>query len=149
MARRYSVLRSFAGEDGATPAAGLTRDAFGILYGTTTLGGGFGVGVVFKLDPAGEEEVLHSFTGGADGGFPGNGNLILDRLGDLYGVTPAGGSTACFLGCGLVFKLNASGEETVLHSFTGGAGARRCFDSLGRDGGGVLCVRPAGRAAAQ
>ncbi len=144
MAQTYSVLHSFTGADGATPSAGLTRDAFGNLYGTTTLGGAFGVGVVFKLDPAGEEEVLHSFTGGADGGFPGNGNLILDRLGDLYGVTPAGGSTACFLGCGLVFKLNASGEETVLHSFTGGADGAGSFAGLVRDAAGIFYGSTAG-----
>jgi uncharacterized repeat protein (TIGR03803 family) len=138
MAQTYSVLHSFTGADGATPSAGLTRDAFGNLYGTTTLGGAFGSGVVFKLNPAGEEAVLHSFTGGADGRFPENDNLILDQLGDLYGMTPNGGSTACPLGCGVVFKLSASGEETVLHSFTGGVDGANPFAGLVRVAAGIF-----------
>ena len=49
---------------------------------------------------------MHSFTGGADGGFSQEGdNLILDQFGDLYGTTANGGSTACPFGCGVVFKL--------------------------------------------
>jgi uncharacterized repeat protein (TIGR03803 family) len=59
MAQTYSVLHSFTGADGASPSAGLTRDAFGNFYGTTVVGGAFGAGVVFKLNPAGEETVLH------------------------------------------------------------------------------------------
>src|SRR3974377_1651735 len=68
----YTVLYSFAGSptDGANPQAGLIRDAAGYLYGTTSLGGAFGYGVVFKLSPTGTETVLHSFTGGTDGAFP-------------------------------------------------------------------------------
>jgi uncharacterized repeat protein (TIGR03803 family) len=138
MAQTYSVLHSFTGADGNSPSAGLTRDAFGNLYGTTVLGGAFGAGVVFKLDPAGEETVLHSFTGGADGGFPQYSNLILDQLGDLYGTTTNGGSTACFFGCGVVFKLSAIGEETVLHSFTGGVDGADPFAGLVRDAAGIF-----------
>jgi len=40
----------------------------GNFYGTTH-GGAFGYGTVFKLDPSGEETVLHSFTY-SDGAFP-------------------------------------------------------------------------------
>jgi uncharacterized repeat protein (TIGR03803 family) len=137
MAQTYSVLHSFTGADGNSPSAGLTRDAFGNFYGTTVVVGAFGAGVVFKLDPAGEETVLHSFTGGADGGFPQYSNLILDQLGDLYGTTTNGGSTACFFGCGVVFKLSATGEETVLHSFTGVDGAFP-FSGLVRDAAGIF-----------
>src|SRR5947207_615815 len=62
--------------------------------------------------------VLYSFTGGADGSSPQAG-LVRDKRGNLYGTTVQGGSSAnCFLGCGVVFKLDASGNETVLHSFT-------------------------------
>jgi uncharacterized repeat protein (TIGR03803 family) len=42
------------------------RDSAGNLYGTTTQGGAyFYFGTVFKLDTAGNETVLYSFTGGA------------------------------------------------------------------------------------
>ena len=118
-----TVLHMFSGGDGAFPAAGLLRDATGNLFGTTVNGGSagfcrnFGCGTVFKLDPAGNLTVLHAFTGGSDGGNPTAG-LITDVAGNLYGTTGFGGT----FGNGTVFKLDASGNETVLHSFTGADG---------------------------
>src|ERR1700733_3137253 len=104
------------GPDGGTPAAGLIRDAAGNLYGTTAIGGASNQGVVFKLDKTHMETVLYSFTGGADGAIPVAG-LIRDAAGNLYGTTAAGGTS----GYGVVFKLDTTGKETVLYSFTGGA----------------------------
>jgi uncharacterized repeat protein (TIGR03803 family) len=80
--------------------------------------------VVFKIDPAGTETVLHAFTGAPDGVFPGLSALLMDSAGNLYGTTPNGGTgTSCgsSLGCGTVFKIDTSGKETVLYSFTGGS----------------------------
>jgi uncharacterized repeat protein (TIGR03803 family) len=71
---------------------------------------------VFKLDPSGHYTVLDRFTGLADGGFP-FGDLVRDRAGNLYGATGEGGAA----NKGVVYKLDATGHETVLHSFTGGA----------------------------
>ena len=48
-AGKYTKLHSFSGLDGASPGAGLVFDAKGTLYGTTALGGKFGLGTVFKL----------------------------------------------------------------------------------------------------
>ena len=123
-AQTYTVLHTFSGTDGGNPDAGLIRDPEGNVYGTTFYGGSSGKGVVFKLDPAGKETVLHSFTGGADGGYPQAG-LIRDSEGNLYGTTTSGGLSggACvgYLSatCGVVFKLDPAGNETVLHSFAG------------------------------
>ena len=50
----------------------------------------YGCGVVFKLDPAGKETVLHTFTGGADGGSPSRA-WSGTRAGNLYGTTYYGG----------------------------------------------------------
>jgi uncharacterized repeat protein (TIGR03803 family) len=112
---KLTVLYSFTGgEDGATPYAGLVRDAAGNLYGTTTSGGASGYGVVFKLEKTGKESVLYSFTGGNDGGKP-IGGLVRDSAGNLYGTTNLGGA----LGCGVVFRLDKTGKETVLHNFSG------------------------------
>jgi uncharacterized repeat protein (TIGR03803 family) len=118
-----TVLHGFTGPDGANPEAGLVRDKEGNLYGTTFGGGTSGEGTVFKLDTTGMETVLYSFTGGADGANP-HGSLILDKAGNLYGTTYLGGLLNCFgAGCGVVFKLDTTGTETVLHSFTGPDGA--------------------------
>jgi uncharacterized repeat protein (TIGR03803 family) len=81
--------------------------------------------VVFKLNTAGQEMVLYTFTGGADGGDP-NG-VVLDSEGNLYGSTGSGGNVAELYicpstpGCGVVFKLNTAGQETVLYTFMGAA----------------------------
>ena len=66
------------------------------------------------------ESVLYSFKGGTDGWEPEAG-LVLDAQGNLYGTTYEGGDLACGppYGCGTVFKLDTTGKETVLHSFTG------------------------------
>jgi uncharacterized repeat protein (TIGR03803 family) len=113
-----TVLHSFAtgGQDGCNPGGGLVRDKAGNLYGTTTGCGSSGFGIVFKLNKSGTETVLHAFTGGRDGGAPYAG-LARDSSGNLYGTTPFGGSASY----GVVFKVNPSGKETVLHSFAGGA----------------------------
>ena len=48
----------------------MVRDVGGNFYGTTSGGGAFGFGTVFKLDMAGALTVLYSFTGGTDGAVP-------------------------------------------------------------------------------
>ena len=65
-------------------------DAAGNLYGTTYRGGDFDFGVVFKLDPFGNETVLHSFAGGAEGSLP-HATLLLSPDGTLFGSTDSGG----------------------------------------------------------
>jgi uncharacterized repeat protein (TIGR03803 family) len=111
------ILHFFSGHpDGVNPYAGLVRDAAGNLYGTTFNGGEAGVGVVFKLDAASHETVLYSFTGAPDGANPQAG-VVLDGAGNLYGTTSTGGSSVCSAGCGIVFKIDTTGKETVLHAF--------------------------------
>jgi uncharacterized repeat protein (TIGR03803 family) len=119
-AGRETVLYTFTGgADGANPSAGVIGDSAGNLYGTTSGGGTAGYGVVYKLDKAGHETVLYSFTGGADGDSPFTG-VIRDSEGNLYGTASSAGGTPCC--AGVVFKVSASGQETVLYTFTGGAG---------------------------
>ena len=144
----FTVLYSFPGypTDGWQPYAGLARDAAGNLYGTTSAGGASGWGVVFKLGSTGTETILHTFTGGADGGGP-SGGLVQDAGGNLYGTTadggafspcsqgPLGGSNG---GCGAVFKLGSSGTETVLYNFSGGPDGANPLGGLIRDAAGNL-----------
>lgn len=109
-----TVLHTFEFSDGATPVAGLISDKAGNFYGTTAAGGPNGFGTVFTITPGGTQTVLYSFTNGADGGSV-EGEVLLDRSGNLYGTAFDGGA----YGDGVVFKLAPDGTETVLHSFGG------------------------------
>jgi len=107
-----SVIHSFGGTgDGYEPYDALVMDANGNLYGTTYGGGAHNRGIVYRLSPSGldtwVETVLYSFKGGtSDGDYPEDGALIIDRSGNLYGVTALGGGSGCAEnGCGTVFKL--------------------------------------------
>jgi uncharacterized repeat protein (TIGR03803 family) len=130
---KFRLLYRFqGGADGANPQGALVRDSRGNLYGTTVSGGvtsssecTIGCGTVFKINSAGKESILYRFTGGADGLNP-YGALVLDNAGNLYGTTLEGGDPNCFsgLGCGVVFKVDASGNETVLHAFDNGSDAQ-------------------------
>jgi uncharacterized repeat protein (TIGR03803 family) len=115
----YKELYSF-GMNGYLPRAGLVLDASGNAFGTSTDGGRYRAGSVYKLNKNNGASVLYSFTGKTDGGYPQAG-LVLDSAGNLYGTTPYDGSGDCAggEGCGVVFKVDANGVETVLHSFSG------------------------------
>jgi len=116
------VLHSFNGRaGGADPEASLAADAEGNLYGTASMGGKYGAGMVFELvrpkleDGVWIEEVLHSFGKGQDGANP-VAAVSFDKKGNLYGTTSAGGG----YGNGIVFQL-APGKpgwtENTLHNF--------------------------------
>jgi uncharacterized repeat protein (TIGR03803 family) len=128
-----TLLYAFSGgNDGAAPDGTLTVDFSGNFYGTTAVGGSSancgaggprGCGTVFELTSSGIESVLHTFTDGrSDGAYPG-GTLVLDKSGNAYGLTPAGGSDGdCGLGadgCGVLFEISSGGVESILHRFTG------------------------------
>lgn len=112
----FMVIHDFAGTDGANPVGQMSSDQFGTYYGVTAAGGAFGAGVVYKTDSNGVEAVLHSFNGTSDGAQL-NGGLAVDTARNLYGTAARGGSS----NQGVVFRVDQSGAETVLYSFTGGA----------------------------
>ena len=129
-----TVLYSFSnGADGGFPQAGVILDSSGNLYGTTQSGGAGGAGVVYKVDTGGHETVLYNFTGGADGGYPYAG-VIRDSAGDLYGTTYNGGT----YDMGVVYTVDTNGQETVLHSFTGGNDGAYPYAGVIRDPSGNL-----------
>ncbi|HEY4903760.1 MAG TPA: choice-of-anchor tandem repeat GloVer-containing protein [Candidatus Sulfotelmatobacter sp.] len=126
----YSVLYSFnfgVNNDGALPIGKLVQDSAGSLYGTTLYGGlrqtgscGYnGCGSIFKIDPSGKETVLYAFTGEPDGSNPRAG-LVADSAGNLYGTTDAGGAE----NQGAVFRVDTSGQESIVHSFSFTDGAQ-------------------------
>jgi len=117
------VLYDFANNSAGQFWFGLVMDAKGNFYGATYDTGGATRGSVFQLTRssggAWTENVLHTFSGGADGGVPSG--LVLDRTGNVYGMAQSGGSS----GNGLVFEFTTSQSggwtETVLHNFAGGS----------------------------
>jgi uncharacterized repeat protein (TIGR03803 family) len=123
-----TTLYAFTGfKDGGLPYTGVTFDAAGNLYGTTSLFGDLATcqcGSIFRLSPVSgggwTETTLHVFDG-IDGNEP-LGPVTFDSAGNLYGTTVFGGPPeGCDDGCGLVFELTptASGPwtETAVHIF--------------------------------
>jgi len=95
----------------------LVQTSDGSLYGTTNLGGAYGMGSVFQAKPA--VKTVYSFGGvSGDATEPGS-PMIQGSDGNLYGTSATGGrpSATCPKGCGTVFRVTLSGVETVLYSF--------------------------------
>jgi uncharacterized repeat protein (TIGR03803 family) len=116
-----SVIYNFAGgTDAGNPVAGVSIDAAGNLYGTSSFGGAYANGAVYKLSRSGSswtETVIYSFQGASDGAAP-VGGVIPDQAGNLYGTTFFGGDN----GGGTVYELSPSSGSwtlTTLYSFSG------------------------------
>ncbi|MGH6888192.1 MAG: choice-of-anchor tandem repeat GloVer-containing protein [Rhizomicrobium sp.] len=101
-----TVLHVFTDKhgDGGNPAAALTFDSAGDLYGTTEYGGnkscGIGCGTIFEIAPDGTETILHKFSSAGDGANPTAG-LVADGKGNYYGTASGGGQ----YGYGTVFEF--------------------------------------------
>jgi len=119
LASTESVVYSFANPpDAFKPQCNLVADTAGNMYGTTFSGGTTNLGAIFKIAATGRESVVYSFAGGTDGSHPVAGLFRDAKTGNLYGTTVYGGAT----NNGTVFVFNpATGIETVLYSFKGGA----------------------------
>jgi len=96
-----TVLHSFSdtGTDGYYPQAGLTFDNKGNLYGTTTNGGGDGLGSVFKVNPQNGDEapLVNVFSDPSEGSMPYAGLTFAPDEGDqnqgvFWGTTTSGGT---------------------------------------------------------
>jgi uncharacterized repeat protein (TIGR03803 family) len=127
-----------------------------VLYGTAAVGGnlsacsatGPGCGVVFKIDTHGLFTTLYSFQGQPSDGSVPDGAVARDSAGNLYGATYTGG----FNNLGTVYRLDASGNITILHSFAGGSdgfgphgriyvtGDGTVYGATGQGGGGCGVV---------
>jgi uncharacterized repeat protein (TIGR03803 family) len=133
---KETIVYAFSGPDGNSPSAGVVFDSHGNLYGTTTDGGTYNKGVVFELTKTSsgwQENVLYSFTGAADGGYPQDA-VVLDSSGNVYGSTYSGGSD----NQGTLFELTpgsgSSWTENVLLNFNnlhGTGPSALAFDASG------------------
>ncbi|HEX8817760.1 MAG TPA: choice-of-anchor tandem repeat GloVer-containing protein [Terriglobales bacterium] len=121
----YKVLHSFGkGTDGITVYSGVTFDAFGNLYGTTSGGGNQccpTYGTVFQLSPQADgswaEHILHRFSKDDPGGFGPSSTPAIDATGTLYATTPTGGGADTY-GTVLTLARSHNGWDlTVIHRF--------------------------------
>lgn len=126
---KETVVHSFDNNgDGYYPNPGLTFGKSGELYGTTCCGGGYGAGIVFRLQPGkhGWSEVpLYAFDGSKNNS-EANGYLTVDSAGHILGTLAGSYNSSCYYQCGSVFKLVRShGQwvETNVFTFDGVDGA--------------------------
>ena len=124
---------SRAGPTAPTPmqASHWTRRA--TCTDSTYQGGTANAGVVYKIDPSGQETVLYAFTGGDDGANPYAG-VTLDSAGNLYGTTVNGGAASA----GVVYRVTPAGLESVLLAFAGKGGGANPYGSVTFDAAGNL-----------
>jgi uncharacterized repeat protein (TIGR03803 family) len=95
---RFCVQSSCS--DGYGPEAGLVQATDGNFYGTTSEGGAYGVGTVFRMTSGGSLTTLHPFDG-TDGSYPA-ASVVQGTNGAFYGTTYLGGAN----GAGTVFSLS-------------------------------------------
>lgn len=122
------VLHSFerVTDDGAQPRAAMLLGADGNFYGTTSSGGAFGYGILYRMTPKGKFTQLHSFDFEAKEGIRPASRLVQTPDGALWGTTVDGGAgegpycvSAGGAGCGTVFRYLESEGLTTVHSFSG------------------------------
>ena len=139
-----TVIHSLASNytEGGLPEARLVQGKNSALYGTTTTGGTYGGGTIFKATTGGVLTLLHSFvnpkdsnTVTDDGAYP-DGGMILGADGNFYGGTDEGGTSAYpnFAGYGTIFKMTPTGTLTVLYNFVDG----KTGTTEGADGNSVV-----------
>ena len=117
------------GPDGLTPQSGITIDAAGNLFGTTTAGGPYSKpndfgGILWEITSAGAFKDLHDFGGiaidaagqsAADGFGPVVVYVDFDSAGNIYGTTQFGGAN----GAGTLWRLTPAGSYRNVHDFGG------------------------------
>jgi uncharacterized repeat protein (TIGR03803 family) len=115
-AENVTVIHAFSSDnkDGAAPTGNLVLSG-GNIYGALSAGGSerCECGAVFEIQTkTGKQTVLHTFSGNSDGNSP-SGGLIMDKAGNLYGVTQDGGKNLD----GTVYEITSEGKESVLYAF--------------------------------
>ena len=118
--------------DGNSPQSELLGLGNGDFYGVAGSGAG-GAGAVFKITSAGQYSVVYSFLGGVDGANP-SANLVTGNDSNFLSTTYNGGAHTW----GTVFSVTASGGQSVIYSFTGGADGRNPSTGVAIDKAGNI-----------
>ncbi|HEV3059053.1 MAG TPA: choice-of-anchor tandem repeat GloVer-containing protein, partial [Vicinamibacterales bacterium] len=105
------------GNDGAEPNGTLVSPGNGDLYGTTSRGGPFNQGTIFRTTRTGSLTTLYTFLGLGDGGTPQG--LVLGPEGAMYGTTRHSASVNYYRPAiwGTFFRIAPSGALVTLHVF--------------------------------
>jgi uncharacterized repeat protein (TIGR03803 family) len=133
-----TTRHAFSGTDGSLLRGRVIEGADGNIYGTTSEGGAFGFGTVFRFDPAGALTTLHHFTG--VGGANPYAGLLLANDGRFYGTTRHGGA----FDYGTIFTIDATGTLNTLHSFAATDGAFPVADLIQASDGNLYGTTESG-----
>jgi uncharacterized repeat protein (TIGR03803 family) len=148
------TLINFNGLNGQYPAAGVTFDSLGNMYGTTSQGGptfnpignqgifNYGLGTIWKYTPGAGLTQVFAFSGQtspSNNGYRPETALVMDSQGNLYGTTYYGGNDFSpnvnnHFGWGTLFEYSSSGQFSVLHEFSGPDGANPVGELLDSKG---------------
>ncbi len=98
------IIQVFDGDNSLYPAAGISIDHSGNIFGTSQYYGSsknctIGCGAIFETSPLGHGQwtttTLYSFQNGSDGAYP-QSPLTLDASGNLYGSNEAGNTSQIY-----------------------------------------------------
>ena len=110
-----TTLYPFSGLEPNDPVGGLIFGSDGNMYGVASYGGPLQHGSVFKCSTSGTLSTVSAFPYVGVDGYELDGGLVRAGDGTFYGTTAFGGAHDF----GSVFKMDAAGTVTILHSFTG------------------------------
>ncbi|HRG57687.1 MAG TPA: T9SS type A sorting domain-containing protein [Bacteroidia bacterium] len=117
-----------AGYIGKRPIGELTEYAPGEFYGTTTKGGDYDKGTIFKYDlNNGTYNVIYHFGNNSAEGETPRTKLLKANNGKMYGIAVEGGAN----NDGVLFEIDINGNYTVKYSFSFVNGAY--YDTLNVD----------------
>ena len=120
--------------NGFRPFGGTIKASDGKLYGTTTIGGADGNGVVYSVNADGTAYTrLHQFTDAE--GYEPSGKLLEASDGKLYGACRQGGAN----NSGCIYRLDKNGSNfEVIYSYTTYTGGYSPVGGLVEDNSGAL-----------
>jgi uncharacterized repeat protein (TIGR03803 family) len=127
----YATLLNLPADiNGYIPQGSLVQGRDGSYYSTTSEGGKYGYGAIFKLCN-GTYQVIHSMDGYMEGAFLRSG-LVQGSDGNFYGMANQGG----YYGYGTIYKVTPTGALAVLRNLNGSTDGANPYGALiqGKDG---------------